>query len=549
MRSANRSRRRQSRSQKGALGTVSLLIVLQLCFIAAAVSIDIAHQVSAKAELQAAVDAAAMAGEEILLAPAATQTFAVSAANSICGKNFCDGKLISSNSGATVAPVVGTTGGTPSLPTMTVTASLPVVNLFGYLIGRGSDKINVTATAGPGQVKTAFAIFPMTVINRDYQPNTSYTWYISDAPGLVPGLVNLLSSGLTGYSSGSTPPTYPGTMLGYNTARFLTTFNGSSAGGLLGAVDGLLNGVGGPLGLGTPGTVLGGVVSPTVGTTGSLLSQLLTGNSTGPGPDASALSMLSYYSSNNSTAGGGGSFQLSSNTQPSANYGTFPTLPSTPIATPALSVGQQVLLTSGADSANNNALDTTAQFLQGPSGNKAAGSLVNTYVNSINVTGPGLPTSTTPTLQGSVASWLQNQTIIVAVTNPAPINNSLTVPILNINALGTQDGTTSTYSNSATGLLGPLVQPLTGVGSATPTTAVVDRFVAVTVTSVTVEYQGSNGLGLLGLSLLNNPWAQQVVRITGTVKPYAGASGYGGSSYSGAGSGNASSAYAAMLIR
>jgi Flp pilus assembly protein TadG len=240
-------RRLKYRSQKGAMGTVLFLLVIQICFVAAALSVDIAHQISVRAELQAATDAAAMAGEEVLLAQSsASSSAATAAALSICNANYCDGKPLSANSKAVINTTISQTGGSPSLPTLKVSASVPAVNMFGILLGHGSDTLNVSSTAGPGEVGTAFGAFPMTVVNRNYQPNTTYTWYISDAPGLVPGLVNAISSGLTGYSVGSTPPPYPNNMLGYNTARFLTTYNANLNTGLLGATQSLANGVGGP---------------------------------------------------------------------------------------------------------------------------------------------------------------------------------------------------------------------------------------------------------------------------------------------------------------
>ena len=497
-----------------------------------------------RAELQAASDAAAMAGEEVLLSQAtANNAAAQAAAQLIWNANYCDGKLLSA-SNAVMFTTIGQTGGMPSLPTLKVTADVRTVNLFGMLLGHGTDTLNITSTAGPGAVGTAFGAFPMTVVNRNYQPGTTYTWYMSDAPGLVPGLTNALSMGLTGFSAGSTPPLYPNNMLGDNTARFLTTYNANLNGGLLGATQALANGVGGPLGLGSPGTVIGGVVDATVGTTGTTLESLLTGSNVGP--DSSALSMMDYYSQHFSTTPGNGTYQLTANTQPNANAGAWPSLPTTPIAPPSLGVGQEVYLTTGSNSSDNNTLNTTAQFMQGSTGNLASGSRLPTYTPSQLITGSTFPGTNGTALQGTVASWLQGQTIVIPLTNPVPTTASINVPILNINLLGVQDSTTSTYSSSANGILGGIVEPLTGISDATPISAVVDRFIAVKIQSVTVEYQGSNGLGLLGLNLLNSPWAQQVVRITGTVQPYAGVAGYGTSSHA---SGNATGAYAAMLIQ
>jgi hypothetical protein len=221
----------------------------------------------------------------------------------------------------------------------------------------------------------------MTVVNRNYQPGTTYKWYMSDAPGLVPGLTNALSMGLTGFSAGSTLPPYPNNMLGYNTARFLTTYNANLNGCLLGATQALANGVGGPLGLGSPGTVIGGVVDATVGTTGTTLESLLTGSNVGP--DSSALSMMDYFSQHYSTTPGNGTFQLTANTQPNANVGAWTSLPTTPIAAPSLGVGQEVYLTTGSNSNENNTLNTTAEFMQGSRGNLTSGSLLPTYTSSL----------------------------------------------------------------------------------------------------------------------------------------------------------------------
>jgi hypothetical protein len=209
-------------------------------------------------------------------------------------------------------------------------------------------------------------------------------------------------------------------------------------------------------------------------------------------------------------------------------------------------VGQEVYLTTGANANDNNVLNTTAQFMQGQSGNLASGAVLPTYTPSQLITGSTFPGTNGTALQGSVASWLQGQTIVVPLTTPVPTVASINVPLLNVNLLGTQDSTTSTYSTAGNGLLGGVVGSLTGISNSTPISAVVDRFIAIKIQSVTVEYLGSNGLGLLGLSLLNAPWAQQVVRITGTVQPYAGVAGYGSSSHA---SGNATGAYAAMLIQ
>lgn len=543
-----RRRSRSQRNQNGAMGSVLLLVVLQFCFVATALSVDTAKHICVQSELHAAADAAALAGEQIILAqPTGGNGRAVNSAVAMANSNIADGRRIGSNSSANVGVEIASDGGTPALPTTRVTVSVRIRNMFGILIGRPTDTVSATSVAGAGQVNTSFTTFPLSVVNRDYKPNTTYTWYISDVPGLAPSIVTALSSGLTGASAGSSLSPYPSSMLGYNTARFLTTINGNVNGGLGGAVTSTGDGVGGLLGLGSPGTVLGGVLNPTISSSGGTVSGLLQGmGGLTPGADRSALSMLSYYSQKATTGSGGGYFQLTASTRPASNGGSFPAMPS-PLAPPSLTVGQQVFLTSGASSASNNILNTTAQYLQGSSGNRPIGSPVDVNLpGSYQVTAPGLPSASSNYLQGSVATWLQGQTVILPVSTPIPAQSKITVPILNINLLGTADSTTSTYSGGATGLLGPVVQPLVGVRDATPITAMVDRFIAVKIKSVTVEYRGANGINLLFLNLLGDPWAQQVVRITGEVQSNAGFAGYGGSSHGETGS---TGAYAAMLIQ
>jgi Flp pilus assembly protein TadG len=126
------------------MGTVLFLLVIQICFIAAALSVDIAHQISMRAELQAASDAAAMAGEEVLLSQATSNsTAAQAAAQLVWNANYCDGKLLSANN-AVMSTTIGQTGGTPSLLTLKVSANVRAVNLFGMLLGHDTDTLNIT---------------------------------------------------------------------------------------------------------------------------------------------------------------------------------------------------------------------------------------------------------------------------------------------------------------------------------------------------------------------------------------------------------------------
>jgi hypothetical protein len=537
----------RSRTMRGAmLGTFSFMATIQTCCLASVIGVDVAHQTCVKAEMQAAVDAGAMAAEDMLLSQqSANDAKGIAAAINMTKRNFADGRAISADTNIQVNVSVSRSN---NIPTTTVTATKPIFNMFATMLGRPQDKITVSAVAGAGQMKTATAVFPLTVINRNYQPGQAYTWYISDAPGLAPSLVTALAMGLTGTSTGSSPAPYPGTMLGAQTAAFLTTATSRNDQGILGLTGTVLDGGGGATGLGQAGTVLGGVLGPSVGTTGSSLQTLLTGGSNpDSSPDAMSLSMLVYWNKKVSANPTSGNFELTASTQPSSNLGGFPNIPAKPLMPPSLSVGQQVYCTSGANKITNNPLNTTAQYLQGANGNFTNVFQIPSYCQSRTIDGAGIPASNSNVQQGTVATWLTGQTVNIACTTPCPTNNAITLPILSdINVLGTMDSSSSTYANSTNGLLGSVVAPLTGVGTATATTAMVNKFISVKITGVTVEYRGVRGISLLGFGLLNDPWAQQVTRITGIVQPASGGSGFGGSSY--VSNGDAGS-YGAMLIQ
>jgi hypothetical protein len=143
---------------------------------------------------------------------------------------------------------------------------------------------------------------------------------------------------------------------------------------------------------------------------------------------------------------------------------------------------------------------------------------------------------------------LSGQVLNVPLLAPSSSNPSLN--ILDINLLGTNvGGANHNFNSSDDGLLalGGLTQALTG-STAAPSAATITGFLGIQVTGVTVQYNGANGINLLGLTtLLGEPWANQTVAITGKVVNQ-GFAGYGSSASSGSGA-ISTGAYSAMLIQ
>ena len=140
-----------SRSQKGQLG---ILLVLALCLIVVmlgALGADTCHIVSDQRQLQAAVDAGALAGAMHLSDKDSSQT--LSSARSITGQNFVDSSPVSSGCAGTTVDVSSTAATNSAPGTVTVAATKTVEYSFAPIFGRKSDVVKATATAsGVGQI-------------------------------------------------------------------------------------------------------------------------------------------------------------------------------------------------------------------------------------------------------------------------------------------------------------------------------------------------------------------------------------------------------------
>ncbi|HNB21018.1 MAG TPA: Tad domain-containing protein [Candidatus Melainabacteria bacterium] len=161
---------RFERSARGALGSLLFLLGIFITLLFAVIAVDIAHFVSANAEMQCAADAAAMMGCYDLQwnSTASNMTNATADARYMATKSFADyynptGMSIPADSvNVTFSSLNGGTNNA-----ITVTMNPPIVFLFAPFIGNFNRLVGVSATAERLPISTAPA--PPWFLGTDFQ--------------------------------------------------------------------------------------------------------------------------------------------------------------------------------------------------------------------------------------------------------------------------------------------------------------------------------------------------------------------------------------------
>ncbi len=126
-----------------------------------ALGVDLLHMEAVRSELQKACDAGALAGALVLLQnPAEVEE----SARTIAGLNIADGRAVSSYSDQTTVSVDVTAPSLNDPGRVKVTASMVTGNSFGRIVGRPTELVVTSATAGPrGLARTVPAgqLFPL----------------------------------------------------------------------------------------------------------------------------------------------------------------------------------------------------------------------------------------------------------------------------------------------------------------------------------------------------------------------------------------------------
>lgn len=170
MSNARRFKPTRMRSARGALGSLLFLFGIFFTLLFAIIAVDIAHFVSANAELQCAVDAAALMGAYDLQwnSTATNMTSATNDAKFMAARSFAD---YYSPTGVNVpAASVNVSfsslnGGTNNA--ITVTMNPPIVFMFAPFIGNFNRLVGVSATAERLPINTAPA--PPWYLGTDFQ--------------------------------------------------------------------------------------------------------------------------------------------------------------------------------------------------------------------------------------------------------------------------------------------------------------------------------------------------------------------------------------------
>ncbi|MBS1955784.1 MAG: hypothetical protein JST89_16490 [Cyanobacteria bacterium SZAS-4] len=224
--------RRRLRSQRGASTSLIFIAVLFAIVMLFSFAYDIGHNLLVKSQLQAAADAAAIAGAYDLdlsggtgittPTPTAAQAYASTAsvdALALCTQNFVDGKALSSSEVSTYpcqfgSPAIASTG-YDSNYFMTVKTSKKITNIMACLFGHMQDTVTATAVAGPigspAAPTSATLPFPFAI----YAPNGSagnHSWVqqagletldVGILPFLTNGSTSQFVSGPTGLLGGA----------------------------------------------------------------------------------------------------------------------------------------------------------------------------------------------------------------------------------------------------------------------------------------------------------------------------------------------------------
>jgi Flp pilus assembly protein TadG len=151
------------RTQTGALSSCLLLAVLFACIVCSVISIDLAHTVAVRHELQNACDAAAIAGaQDLSNDPDNCERHALDVAR----MNMADGWAVC-NTSTPVAVNVNVERPSPGVAgKVRVTATMNVKHMIGPLVGVCDSTLNVTALAsGTGNMvsTSGMNLFPLAV--------------------------------------------------------------------------------------------------------------------------------------------------------------------------------------------------------------------------------------------------------------------------------------------------------------------------------------------------------------------------------------------------
>jgi Flp pilus assembly protein TadG len=157
------SKNASRRNQGGVLGYVMLSMLILGVIGIGAYACDISHNVSVRAQLQNATDAAALAGAKDLVIPN-QEGMTEADAEAVAEANLADGEPVSTATPNTEVEV-------QSLPTATggecqVTAHKQINNYFARIFGHNTDPVDVTSTAIAYRSVTSVrpnSLFPMVV--------------------------------------------------------------------------------------------------------------------------------------------------------------------------------------------------------------------------------------------------------------------------------------------------------------------------------------------------------------------------------------------------
>lgn len=155
------NQRNMSGSAAAVIASFFLLGILAVGSIAA----DVTHNVSVRTELQTATDAAALAGARALTDPD-TQSLASTYATNAAGQNKADGSSVATDGNGSTVDVDVELGGENVIGTVTVTASKPIANWLGSLIGHPTDTITTISRAEASQYTyqvNSNVLFPLAV--------------------------------------------------------------------------------------------------------------------------------------------------------------------------------------------------------------------------------------------------------------------------------------------------------------------------------------------------------------------------------------------------
>lgn len=155
------NQRNMSGSAAAVIASFFLLGILAVGSIAA----DVTHNVSVRTELQTATDAAALAGARALTDPD-TQSLASTYASNAAAQNKADGSAVATDGNGSTVDVDVELGGEDVIGVVTVTASKPIANWLGALIGHPTDTITTISRAEASQYTNQVnsnVLFPLAV--------------------------------------------------------------------------------------------------------------------------------------------------------------------------------------------------------------------------------------------------------------------------------------------------------------------------------------------------------------------------------------------------